>query len=193
MSPCLVRILMQKVELAGRQRARKHRHPLHRGRYSRSLAGRKVLRSLWSTFRHWYWCGCLYRWSNRFDCRRKCSHALCGSSHMRPWMWSRCKQYAIVSVRDLPSKKTRKIHELVERDGRPWICAHRLGLLLFSYVAGQASWRLIFACQYVGSIVLIAAAFILPSSPRWLGLKGRDAECLATLAKLHGKRIFLSI
>lgn len=129
MSPCLVRILMQKVELAGRQRARKHRHPLHRGRYSRSLAGRKVLRSLWSTFRHWYWCGCLYRWSNRFDCRRKCSHALCGSSHMRPWMWSRCKQYAIVSVRDLPSKKTRKIHELVERDGRPWICAHRLGLL----------------------------------------------------------------
>ncbi len=57
----------------------------------------------------------------------------------------------------------------------------------FSYVAGQASWRLIFACQYIGSIVLIAAAFILPSSPRWLGLKGRDAECLATLAKLHGK------
>lgn len=54
-----------------------------------------------------------------------------------------------------------------------------------SYVQTQASWRLIFACQYVGSIVLIAAPFILPSSPRWLALKGRDDSCLQVLAQLH--------
>ena len=57
----------------------------------------------------------------------------------------------------------------------------------FSYVKTQASWRLIFACQYVGSIILVAAPFILPSSPRWLALKGREEDCLLTLAKLHGQ------
>ena len=57
----------------------------------------------------------------------------------------------------------------------------------FSYVLTQASWRLIFACQYIGSLILIAAPFILPSSPRWLALKGRDEECLHVLAKLHGR------
>ena len=54
-----------------------------------------------------------------------------------------------------------------------------------SYVQTQASWRLIFACQYVGSVVLIGSPFILPSSPRWLALKGRDDACLQVLAQLH--------
>lgn len=56
-----------------------------------------------------------------------------------------------------------------------------------SHVKTQASWRLILACQYIGLIILIAALFILPSSPRWLALKGRDDECLHILAKLHSK------
>jgi len=57
----------------------------------------------------------------------------------------------------------------------------------FSYVNTQASWRLIFACQYIGSIVLIVGVAILPSSPRWLALKGRNDDCLKVLAKLHGE------
>ncbi|KAI9876934.1 MAG: hypothetical protein M1830_005264 [Pleopsidium flavum] len=58
----------------------------------------------------------------------------------------------------------------------------------FSYVNTQASWRLIFACQYVGSIILIIGVNILPSSPRWLALKGRDRDCSKVLAKLHANR-----
>ena len=56
----------------------------------------------------------------------------------------------------------------------------------FSYVASQKSWRLIFACQYIGTLVLGYAVFVLPSSPRWLSLRGRTEESLATLAKLRG-------
>ncbi|KAJ6447021.1 MFS sugar transporter [Purpureocillium lavendulum] len=55
----------------------------------------------------------------------------------------------------------------------------------FSYVAGQTSWRLIFACQYVGSVVLMGGVYVLPSSPRWLALKDRSEESLKVLAKLH--------
>ena len=55
----------------------------------------------------------------------------------------------------------------------------------FSYVSGQKSWRLIFACQFISSIILMGAVRFLPSSPRWLVLKDRNEECLDTLAKLH--------
>ena len=55
----------------------------------------------------------------------------------------------------------------------------------FGYVETQASWLLIFACQYIGSAILVAVPFILSSSPRWLVLKGWDDTCLHVLAKLH--------
>lgn len=61
-----------------------------------------------------------------------------------------------------------------------------------SYVGGQTSWRLIFACQFVGSIVLMVGVSILPSSPRWLALKDRSDDCKRALAKLHGKLILPS-
>ncbi len=56
----------------------------------------------------------------------------------------------------------------------------------FSYVAGQTSWRLIFACQYVGSVILMYGVYVLPSSPRWLALKDRGEDSLKVLANLHG-------
>lgn len=59
----------------------------------------------------------------------------------------------------------------------------------FSFVAQEASWRLIFACQYVGSLILMFGVFVLPSSPRWLALKDRHEDSLKVLAKLHGTRL----
>ena len=72
----------------------------------------------------------------------------------------------------------------------------------FSYVNGEASWRTIFGIQAIFAIILFVGTLILPRSPRfvqafkafnltsifrWLALKGRDEDCLRTLAKLHGK------
>ncbi|CAK4010709.1 MFS monosaccharide transporter [Lecanosticta acicola] len=53
------------------------------------------------------------------------------------------------------------------------------------YIAGDWSWRTAFVAQILPAFVLLSVVYVLPFSPRWLGLVGRDTECLATLAKLR--------
>ncbi|ODO09036.1 hypothetical protein I350_02634 [Cryptococcus amylolentus CBS 6273] len=48
-----------------------------------------------------------------------------------------------------------------------------------------AAWRIPLALQLVPALVLCVGACFLPFSPRWLMLRGREDECLVTLAKLR--------
>ncbi|KAL1413322.1 hypothetical protein Q8F55_001081 [Vanrija albida] len=49
-----------------------------------------------------------------------------------------------------------------------------------------AAWRLPLSLQLVPGAFLCIGALFLPFSPRWLMLKGREDECLTTLANLRG-------
>lgn len=49
----------------------------------------------------------------------------------------------------------------------------------------DVAWRLPLALQLVPAVILCIGAFFLPYSPRWLMLKGREEECLLTLANLR--------
>lgn len=60
-----------------------------------------------------------------------------------------------------------------------------IGLGLY-FVRGNVSWRLLFGLQFVPSIVLLIGSFWVAESPRWLCLKGRNAEALNTVRRLHG-------
>jgi len=70
-----------------------------------------------------------------------------------------------------------------------------LGILimyLISYgcavrVSGPASFRIAWGVQGIPGLVLFAAMFFFPESPRWLASKDRWEECLDTLAHLHAK------
>ncbi|KAI8333275.1 general substrate transporter [Choanephora cucurbitarum] len=50
----------------------------------------------------------------------------------------------------------------------------------------DAQWRIPLGVQIAPAIVLFFGAMFLPYSPRWLVSKGRNAEALEVLAKLHG-------
>lgn len=60
-----------------------------------------------------------------------------------------------------------------------------------SYIGGQgagqtsAAWRIPLGLQIIPALVLMVGAVFLPFSPRWLMLRGREEECLLTLAKLR--------
>lgn len=47
------------------------------------------------------------------------------------------------------------------------------------------SWRVPLALQLIPAWILFFGMFILPFSPRWLMMKGRDEECVAALSKLR--------
>jgi MFS family permease len=49
----------------------------------------------------------------------------------------------------------------------------------------SAAWRIPLGLQLIPAIVLCVGAFFLPYSPRWLMLRGREEECLMTLANLR--------
>ncbi|EPQ50331.1 MFS monosaccharide transporter [Gloeophyllum trabeum ATCC 11539] len=53
------------------------------------------------------------------------------------------------------------------------------------YIHSEWAWRFPFILQILPGLFLAAGAFFLPFSPRWLASKGRDEECLASLAKLR--------
>ncbi|KAI5452569.1 hypothetical protein NCC49_000730 [Naganishia albida] len=60
-----------------------------------------------------------------------------------------------------------------------------------SYIGGQgsgqtsAAWRIPLGLQIAPALILMIGAVFLPFSPRWLMLRGREEECLLTLAKLR--------
>ncbi|ROV96154.1 hypothetical protein VSDG_05064 [Cytospora chrysosperma] len=53
------------------------------------------------------------------------------------------------------------------------------------YLDGEGSFRLPFGLQMVPGALLLAGSFLMPPSPRWLAMKGRDDESLAVLARLR--------
>lgn len=46
-------------------------------------------------------------------------------------------------------------------------------------------WRWMFGLGAIPAVILLVAAQMLPESPRWLTLKGRDKDCLALLEKIN--------
>ena len=51
---------------------------------------------------------------------------------------------------------------------------------------GQMAWRWMFWAAAVPSALFLVLAFFIPESPRWLALKGNDAEALAILTHIGG-------
>ncbi|KAK7511504.1 glucose transporter [Phyllosticta citriasiana] len=56
-----------------------------------------------------------------------------------------------------------------------------------SKISGPSSFRLAWGIQGIPALVLLAALFFFPESPRWLASKDRWEECLHVLSLLHGK------
>lgn len=52
-------------------------------------------------------------------------------------------------------------------------------------IPGPMSWRIPLGVQIIPGIILGLGCLILPPSPRWLVLKGRDADALKSLARLR--------
>lgn len=71
-------------------------------------------------------------------------------------------------------------------------------VFLATYVIGNTGdyeynlnhgWRLMFWSELIPCIMFFSLLFIVPKSPRWLILKGRDDEAKLVLTKLHGEKI----
>lgn len=56
-------------------------------------------------------------------------------------------------------------------------------------VAWQQPWRWMFASETLSVLVFLMFVFSLPQSPRWLAQKGRYAEALAVLTRMHGSQL----
>ncbi|MDN3491116.1 sugar porter family MFS transporter [Winogradskyella bathintestinalis] len=50
----------------------------------------------------------------------------------------------------------------------------------------QFGWRRMFWSELVPSLLFLLLLFIVPKSPRWLALKGRDSEALTVLKRING-------
>ncbi|MBU2927654.1 sugar porter family MFS transporter [Winogradskyella psychrotolerans] len=53
----------------------------------------------------------------------------------------------------------------------------------------EFGWRRMFWSELVPSILFLILLFIVPKSPRWLALKGKDADALAVLQKINGDEV----
>jgi SP family xylose:H+ symportor-like MFS transporter len=51
----------------------------------------------------------------------------------------------------------------------------------------QFGWRRMFWSELIPSLSFLLLLFIVPKSPRWLALKGRNEESLEVLVKIHGE------
>lgn len=54
-----------------------------------------------------------------------------------------------------------------------------------SFIPSDAAWRLPLGLQMIPTISLFVVMWFLPESPRWLMSKGRNAEALEVLARVH--------
>ncbi|CAO3667351.1 unnamed protein product [Umbelopsis ramanniana] len=54
-------------------------------------------------------------------------------------------------------------------------------------IVGEWSWRAPYGIQIIPGLILALCPLLLPRSPRWLIEKGRKAEALAVLARVHGR------
>ncbi|NRD22231.1 sugar porter family MFS transporter [Winogradskyella litoriviva] len=50
----------------------------------------------------------------------------------------------------------------------------------------EFGWRRMFWSELIPSILFLVLLFIVPKSPRWLALKGKDSDALAILKKING-------
>ena len=50
----------------------------------------------------------------------------------------------------------------------------------------EFGWRRMFWSELVPSILFLVLLFVVPKSPRWLALKGKEKEALAVLQKING-------
>ena len=57
---------------------------------------------------------------------------------------------------------------------------------MYTWVAGDSQWRSALAAQCVPGVILLLLLFVLPHSPRWLMMKGRDAEAEVVVKRLLG-------
>ncbi|SDS18234.1 sugar porter family MFS transporter [Winogradskyella sediminis] len=53
----------------------------------------------------------------------------------------------------------------------------------------EFGWRRMFWSELIPSLLFLILLFIVPKSPRWLALKGKDADALAVLQKINGNEI----
>ncbi len=51
----------------------------------------------------------------------------------------------------------------------------------------QFGWRRMFWSELIPSLSFLLLLFLVPKSPRWLALKGRNEESLEVLVKIHGE------
>ncbi|SNX86572.1 probable sugar transporter [Melanopsichium pennsylvanicum] len=59
----------------------------------------------------------------------------------------------------------------------------------FSSLTGSKVWRIPIALQCVFIVFLMACTLVIPDTPRWLAKKGREAEAIAVLERLHDASI----
>ncbi|SPO31343.1 probable sugar transporter [Ustilago trichophora] len=59
----------------------------------------------------------------------------------------------------------------------------------FSGLTGSKIWRIPIALQCVFIAILMVCTLIIPETPRWLASKGREAEAIAVLERLHNASI----
>lgn len=51
---------------------------------------------------------------------------------------------------------------------------------------GELAFRLPLALQLIPPLFIIAGSFVIPESPRWLMMRGKDKEAARILTKYHG-------
>lgn len=51
----------------------------------------------------------------------------------------------------------------------------------------ESGWRIMFWSELIPCFLFLTLLFIVPKSPRWLAMKGRNEEALEVLIKIHGE------
>ncbi|KAL1587148.1 hypothetical protein WHR41_04467 [Cladosporium halotolerans] len=59
----------------------------------------------------------------------------------------------------------------------------------FSYVESSVQWRFPVAFQIIFAIMVTVGALMLPESPRWFMMQGKDHEALQIMAELNGSSV----